>query len=204
LINERRAFGDRLRRQRERQLVTLSQLAESTKVAASLFAGLERGDCSRWPGGVYNRAFVRAYATAVQLDPDEVVAEFVEYYETPAEPSARKPAKAADDASVRPVMRLGLAVDPTENWSRALRTVVLTAADVLAIAVIAAAAVVSTGMPVWNALALAGIGYHVITRMIGAMPRIDRRWLRGASEAGVESDQTGEEVPVSNTASTIA
>ena len=204
MINERRAFGDRLRRQRERQLVTLSQLAESTKVAASLFAGLERGDCTRWPGGVYNRAFVRAYAAAVQLDPDEVAAEFVEYYETPAEPSARKAAKASDDAPIRPSMRLGLAADPTENWNRALRMVVLTVADVLAIAVVAAVAVVSTGMPVWNALAVAGITYHVLTRVIGAVPRIDRRWMRGASAAGLEADQSGEEVPVSNTASTIA
>ena len=204
MINERRAFGDRLRRQRERQLVTLSQLAESTKVAASLFAGLERGDCSRWPGGVYNRAFVRAYATAVQLDPDEVAAEFVEYYEAPAEPSARKPVKASSDAPVRPSMRLGLAVDPIDNWNRALRMVVLAAADVLAIAVIAAVAVVSAGMPVWNALAVAAIGYHVLTRVIGAMPRIDRRWLRGAGAPRLDSDQSGDEVPVSGTASTIA
>ena len=42
MINERRAFGERLRRQREKQHITLDQIAASTKVAASLFAGLKK------------------------------------------------------------------------------------------------------------------------------------------------------------------
>jgi transcriptional regulator with XRE-family HTH domain len=202
-MNERRAFGDRLRRQRERQQVTLSQIAETTKVAASLFAGLERGDCSRWPGGVYNRAFVRAYAGAIQLDPDEVTAEFIEYYEAPAEPSTRKPAK-ADEAPLRPSLRLALAADPTESVNRALRTVVLTIADVLAIAMLAAAAVVGLGIPAWNALALAAIGYHVLARLIAARPRPRRRWLKSTTTFEVASIETGDDVPVSSTASTVA
>ena len=203
-MNERRAFGDRLRRQRERQQVTLSHIAETTKVAASLFAGLERGDCSRWPGGVYNRAFVRAYAAAVQLDPDEVTAEFVEYYETPAEPSTRKPAKEAAAAPVRPALRLGLAIDPTESWNRALRAGGLAIAEVLAIALLAATAVVGTGIPGWNALALAAIGYHVVARVIAAAPRAQRPWVRSAPAPAVDSVETGDEVPVSSTASTVA
>jgi transcriptional regulator with XRE-family HTH domain len=203
-MNERRAFGDRLRRQRERQQVTLSQIAETTKVAASLFAGLERGDCSRWPGGVYNRAFVRAYAGAIQLDPDEVTAEFIEYYEAPAEPSTRKPAKAADETPLRPSLRLALAADPTESVNRALRTVVLTIADVLAIAMLAAAAVVGLGIPAWNALALVAIGYHVLARLIAARPRPRRRWLKSTTTFEVASIETGDDVPVSSTASTVA
>jgi transcriptional regulator with XRE-family HTH domain len=202
-MNERRAFGDRLRRQRERQQVSLSHIAETTKVAASLFAGLERGDCSRWPGGVYNRAFVRAYAAAVQLDPEEVTAEFIEYYETPAEPSTRKPAKEAD-APVRPALRLGLAIDPTESWHRALRAVGLAIAEVLAIALLAATAVVGTGIPVWNALALAAIGYHVAARLIATAPRAQRPWVSSTPAPAVDSVETGDEVPVSSTASTVA
>ena len=73
MVSERRAFGDRVRRQRERRGVSLEAIARATKVPASLFAGLERGDCARWPGGVYSRAYVRAYAQAIGLDPDEAV-----------------------------------------------------------------------------------------------------------------------------------
>lgn len=202
MINERRAFGDRLRRQRERQNVTLAQIAEATKVAASLFAALERGDCSRWPGGVYNRAFVRGYAVAVQLDPEEITAEFVEYYETPHETPAKK-APAPNDSPARLALRLGLENDPTENWSRLLRTLVLTLADVAVVGAIAAVVVLTTAVPFWTALACAAIGYHAAARIVGSLPLIDRRWLQSAAESG-EPVQGDEEVSVSSTASTVA
>ncbi len=78
---EQRAFGERLRRHREGRRITLEQIAHETKVTAALFAGLERGDCGRWPGGMYNRSFIRAYGAVVGLDLDEIAAEFDELYE---------------------------------------------------------------------------------------------------------------------------
>jgi cytoskeleton protein RodZ len=74
------AFGQKLRREREKRKLTLDQLAARTKIAASLFRSLEAGDCARWPGGIYSRGFVRAYATAVGLDPEEIVALFIDSY----------------------------------------------------------------------------------------------------------------------------
>ena len=177
MIAERRAFGDRLRRQRERQNVSLAQIAEATKVTASLFAGLERGDCSRWPGGVYNRAFVRGYATAVQLDADEVTAEFVEYYEAPsAETAERTAPKAKAVSPSRPPLRIALAVDPSESWRRAARSAALMLADILAIAALTAGVVLSTDTPLWNALAITAVAYHVLARIVGSIPRVDRLW----------------------------
>ena len=177
MIAERRAFGDRLRRHRERQNVSLAQIAEATKVAASLFAGLERGDCSRWPGGVYNRAFVRGYAAAVQLDPDEVTAEFLEYYEAPtAQPAARPAATGTEAPPARPPLRIALAVDPSHNWRLAARSAALTLADILAIAALTAAVVLATSAPLWNALAITALAYHVLARIVGSIPRVDRLW----------------------------
>jgi transcriptional regulator with XRE-family HTH domain len=72
----REAFADRVRRQRERRGVSLEEIAKATKIPASLFAALERGDCSRWPAGVYSRAYLRAYAEAIGLDPTEAVDDF--------------------------------------------------------------------------------------------------------------------------------
>ena len=63
-------FGEWLRRQRERRGITLKAVADQTKVSAALFAALERGDCSRWPAGIYSRAWVRNYALAIGLDPN--------------------------------------------------------------------------------------------------------------------------------------
>lgn len=38
---------------------------------------LERGDLSRLPGGIFTRAFVRAYAEEVGLDPDSTIDDFI-------------------------------------------------------------------------------------------------------------------------------
>ena len=80
MVTDRRSLGERLKRQRERRGVTLKQISQSSKVPASLFAGLEAGDCSRWPAGLYARAYVRTYAEAIGLSPDETVEEFVAAY----------------------------------------------------------------------------------------------------------------------------
>ncbi len=84
-MTEREAFGAELRRARERRGLTLDAIAEQTKVSASHFSGLERGDLSRWPSGIFRRAFVRSYALAVGLDPEESVAEFGRLFPDPAE-----------------------------------------------------------------------------------------------------------------------
>lgn len=74
------AFGEKLRRRRERDGISLLTIADQTKISRRLFADLERGDCSRWPAGLYARAYVRAYAQAIGLDSDEVVGEFCDLF----------------------------------------------------------------------------------------------------------------------------
>ena len=69
-------FGQRLRREREKRGISLDSLAAATKVSVDLWVGLEANDLSRWPSGIFARAFVRDYARAVGLDADSVVDEF--------------------------------------------------------------------------------------------------------------------------------
>lgn len=75
-MSERETFGPRLRRERERRGITLDTIATVTRVGTDLWEGLERNDFSRWPSGIFARAFVRDYARAVGLDADEIVDEF--------------------------------------------------------------------------------------------------------------------------------
>jgi hypothetical protein len=104
------SFGARLRVQRERQQVALTTIAEQTKIKLSLLEGLERDDVSRWPEGIFRRAFVRAYARAIGLEPDVVVREFLERYPDSVEviPTVLASAPNSDgrSASRRPPMRL--------------------------------------------------------------------------------------------------
>jgi len=70
-------FGTFLRQAREQRGLTLQELAVTTKISARVLESLERNDPSKLPGGIFSRAFVRAYAREVGLDPDATVARFV-------------------------------------------------------------------------------------------------------------------------------
>ena len=79
------SFGARLRQRREKQQIALTTIAEQTKIKLSLLEALERDDLSRWPEGIFRRAFVRAYAHAIGLEPDVVVREFLDDHPDPVE-----------------------------------------------------------------------------------------------------------------------
>ena len=75
-MSDRDTFGPRLRSERERRGISIETIAAVTKVGADLWLGLERNDFSKWPSGIFARAFIRDYAKAIGLDGDELVDEF--------------------------------------------------------------------------------------------------------------------------------
>jgi len=75
--------GTRLREAREKRGVSLRQVAATTRISVMSLEALERSDFTRLPGGIFTRAFVRAYAQEVGLDPDRTIQDFVA--ELPAE-----------------------------------------------------------------------------------------------------------------------
>lgn len=79
-MSVREAFGPNLRRIRLQRGVSLQQLAEQTKVSETLWAGLERNDFSRWPTGIFARAYVREYARAIGVDPEATVDDFCRWF----------------------------------------------------------------------------------------------------------------------------
>jgi cytoskeleton protein RodZ len=100
------AFGERLRRARERRGISLQTISQSTKIRASLYGALEAGHCSGWPCGVYIRSHVRDYATMLGLDPDQTVAEFCEAFPDTAWPEG-PPAPIAQQPPATPESRSG-------------------------------------------------------------------------------------------------
>ena len=71
-------------------------IEKRTKVSVCLLRTLENGGCDGWPGGIYSRGYVRAYAEAIGVDPDHVLAAFVECYPAFAPAPAVQPVSAAD------------------------------------------------------------------------------------------------------------
>src|SRR3989442_14593833 len=107
-------FGSRLRRERERRHIALSSISANTKINVALFEALERDDVSRWPSGIFRRAFIRAYAEAAGLDSVPVLREFLERLPDPAgEPyvpvaGSERVGLAADDRSPQDAVSLRL------------------------------------------------------------------------------------------------
>jgi transcriptional regulator with XRE-family HTH domain len=79
-MSEREAFGPNLRRIRIQRGISLDRISEATKVSADLWAGLECNDFSRWPSGIYARAYVRAYAFEIGADPEACVNDFCRWF----------------------------------------------------------------------------------------------------------------------------
>lgn len=75
-MNPQETFITRLRRHRERHRISLDEICVETRIKRDLLDAFERNDLSEWPRGVYARAWVRAYASAVGLDPIDTVDEF--------------------------------------------------------------------------------------------------------------------------------
>ncbi len=76
-------LGARLRAERERRKIALEHVAANTKIGIGLLRDLERDELSRWPSGIFRRAFVRAYAQAIGVDPDETLETFLRLYPDP-------------------------------------------------------------------------------------------------------------------------
>jgi transcriptional regulator with XRE-family HTH domain len=172
-MNEPTTLGPYLRDERERRGLTLKTISESTKVSIALLEGLEADDISRWPGGIFRRAFVRAYAQCVGLDPDDVFRRFERQYQppppvAPAAPGASQVAPAnqwplaeivSDTAETRPGV-------PTER-ARVLGT----AADLTVALVLAFASAAAGSRLLWPVLLIAAY-YAVGVLLTGTSPMV--------------------------------
>ena len=128
------AFGQRLQAARERRGVSIEEIAQATKMSATLLAALERGDASRWPKGLFRRAFFRDYAAAIGLAVEPNVSEFLHLFPDGEDHSM---AAAAFDSAAAPALRLALAPRATWRVSPAdIRQEVFTAGAVLLLALV--------------------------------------------------------------------
>jgi len=152
-------LGTWLRRERERRGVSLTAIADQTKLSIPLLQGLEADDLSRWPGGIFRRAFARSYATAIGVDPDLVVKRLEE--EHPSEDAVPATGTTATTlpatASPAAARRTQLAAGPA-----APRRVLLVAAtlDLLLAGAVGFGFAAANARLLWPVLAIAA--YHAV------------------------------------------
>jgi cytoskeleton protein RodZ len=93
------SIGERLRRQRLQNRISLETVSVQTKIGVRLLEAIEAEQFEKLPGGVFRRSFVLQYARALGLDPEEIAAELKQlndFDEVPAMPlpetiAAREP-----------------------------------------------------------------------------------------------------------------
>jgi transcriptional regulator with XRE-family HTH domain len=161
-------FGGRLRLERERRRVTLASIAADTKISLALLQGLERDDLSRWPSGIFRRAFIRAYAQAVGLDADAVAQEFLEQFRDPSElpspesaDSAATRSRRSDDTDLRLTLAgAGAAFRGGHLLNGKRRRWVAAACDVGALMTLGVTFFIAWHQ-FWMPLAIATLGYYV-------------------------------------------
>lgn len=70
---EASSFGEVLRRERQLRGFTLQEISGATKISMRHLEALESNDFPTLPGGVFNKGFLRAYATFIGLDAEEMI-----------------------------------------------------------------------------------------------------------------------------------
>lgn len=67
------SFGETLKRERELREISLRQVSEATKINIRYLEALEQNRFDALPGGLFNKGFIRAYATFVGIDGEAMV-----------------------------------------------------------------------------------------------------------------------------------
>lgn len=70
------SIGDHLRREREIRHLSLEELAQTTRIPLRNLLLIEANRFSELPGDVFTRGFLRAYARAVGIDDELILARY--------------------------------------------------------------------------------------------------------------------------------
>ena len=204
-----------LKAARERAGITLAEIADKTKIPASLFAALERNDLRRWPKGLFRRSFFRDYARMIGVPVGEACAEFVRLFPDDAGAETTATAGAANEASQTDEARLVL--DAAWHGPRASVPTRLLAAliDAGTVIFVAAALAWVAGMDRPATAAIVALAYFSLaTALFGQSPAtlaisklrlildvltqgpaaIAATWRRGAGVFGSAANTTPESV----------
>lgn len=70
------SLGEKLRQAREARGVSISEIADQTRVSAYYLEAIESNDYRVLPGGIFNKGFVKAFAKYVGVDEQEALQDY--------------------------------------------------------------------------------------------------------------------------------
>ena len=69
-------LGEKLRQAREERGISISEVAEQTRISPMYLECIESDNYKPLPGGIFNKGFLKSYAKYVGLDEQEVLQEY--------------------------------------------------------------------------------------------------------------------------------
>ena len=69
-------LGEKLRQAREERGITISEVAEQTRISALYIESIEKDDYRNLPGGIFNKGFVKSFAKYVGIDEQEALQDY--------------------------------------------------------------------------------------------------------------------------------
>jgi len=95
-------LGEKLRQAREERGISISEVAEQTRISPHYLDSIENDDYRTLPGGIFNKGFVKSYAKYVGIDEQEALQDYTRLVATQEgipsdEPKTYKPEVLTDD-----------------------------------------------------------------------------------------------------------
>ncbi len=95
-------LGEKLRQAREERGISISEVAEQTRISSLYLESIEKDDYKPLPGGIFNKGFVKSYAKFIGIDEHEALQDYskiVMQTEGDGELKKYKPEVLTDDSS---------------------------------------------------------------------------------------------------------
>ena len=70
------SLGEKLRQAREERGISISEVAEQTRIAAHYLEAIEQDDYRTLPGGIFNKGFVKSFAKYVGVDEQDALQDY--------------------------------------------------------------------------------------------------------------------------------
>lgn len=163
------AFGLTLKAHREQQGIPLSAIADTTKIGIALLSALERGDLSRWPKGIFRRAFFREYVAALSLSPEPLLAELARLFPDETAPRVSEHGTEA--------LRLTLAGETRTSAVNATRRFAVAAGELALVAAVGAAFGWLLSAGILTTIGVAALLYYPASNLL-----VDRAWAVGRAQ----------------------
>ncbi len=120
------SLGEKLKQAREERDITISEVAEQTRISSLYLQAIENDDYRTLPGGIFNKGFVKSFAKYVGVDENEALEDYAKLIssqqtdEDSNEPKTYRPQVLTDDynsSSMLPTIIFAVIILGLMTWA---------------------------------------------------------------------------------------